>query len=582
MHGATPALPYLREAMLFLIAAGIIVPLLHRWRVSPVLGYLLVGYLIGPYGLGLFAGQWPWLAYLSIPEISGVQALAELGVVFLLFVIGLELSLGRLWALRRLVFGLGSLQVLVSALAIAAVAGLLGSSATAATLIGASLALSSTAIVMQLLAERRQLGTPLGRAAFSILLLQDLAVVPILFLVGVLGAQQGGGVLLPLLLALGKALLVMAAIFVVGRMLLRPLMRLVARARSPEMFMAAILLIAIGSASLTAIAGLSMALGAFLAGLLLAETEFRHEIEVDIEPFKGLLLGLFFVSVGMGVDARLVASNLGAILATLLALVAAKALIIYLLARAFGLSRALALETGLLLGQAGEFAFVVLGLASQMTLLPSSDIQFLLIVVSLSMLLTPGLVALARRSVAGMIRREPEHAQPEPMALDGIEGHVVIAGFGRVGQALARVLDSERLSYVALDLDAEHVARARAESLPVFYGDASRLDMLRRAHLATARALVVTMDSAQAAEHIVRAVRQFAPELPIYARARDRAHGRRLLQQGATEVTPETIEASLQLAARVLVSTGFSEDAAKQRIQIEREAELRRLRESLP
>ena len=582
MHGATPALPYLREAMLFLIAAGIIVPLLHRWRVSPVLGYLLVGYLIGPYGLGLFAGQWPWLAYLSIPEMSGVQALAELGVVFLLFVIGLELSLGRLWALRRLVFGLGSLQVLVSALAIAAVAGLLGSSATAATLIGASLALSSTAIVMQLLAERRQLGTPLGRAAFSILLLQDLAVVPILFLVGVLGAQQGGGVLLPLLLALGKALLVMAAIFVVGRMLLRPLMRLVARARSPEMFMAAILLIAIGSASLTAIAGLSMALGAFLAGLLLAETEFRHEIEVDIEPFKGLLLGLFFVSVGMGVDARLVASNLGAILATLLALVAAKALIIYLLARAFGLSRALALETGLLLGQAGEFAFVVLGLASQMTLLPSSDIQFLLIVVSLSMLLTPGLAALARRSVAGMIRREPEHAQPEPMALDGIEGHVVIAGFGRVGQALARVLDSERLSYVALDLDAEHVARARAESLPVFYGDASRLDMLRRAHLATARALVVTMDSAQAAEHIVRAVRQFAPELPIYARARDRAHGRRLLQQGATEVTPETIEASLQLAARVLVSTGFSEDAAKQRIQIEREAELRRLRESLP
>ena len=582
MHGATPALPYLREAMLFLIAAGIIVPLLHRWRVSPVLGYLLVGYLIGPYGLGLFAGQWPWLAYLSIPEISGVRALAELGVVFLLFVIGLELSLGRLWALRRLVFGLGSLQVLVSALAIAAVAGLLGSSATAATLIGASLALSSTAIVMQLLAERRQLGTPLGRAAFSILLLQDLAVVPILFLVGVLGAQQGGGVLLPLLLALGKALLVMAAIFVVGRMLLRPLMRLVARARSPEMFMAAILLIAIGSASLTAIAGLSMALGAFLAGLLLAETEFRHEIEVDIEPFKGLLLGLFFVSVGMGIDARLVASNLGAILATLLALVAAKALIIYLLARAFGLSRALALETGLLLGQAGEFAFVVLGLASQMTLLPSSDIQFLLIVVSLSMLLTPGLVALARRSVAGMIRREPEHAQPEPMALDGIEGHVVIAGFGRVGQALARVLDSERLSYVALDLDAEHVARARAESLPVFYGDASRLDMLRRAHLATARALVVTMDSAQAAEHIVRAVRQFAPELPIYARARDRAHGRRLLQQGATEVTPETIEASLQLAARVLVSTGFSEDAAKQRIQIEREAELRRLRESLP
>ncbi len=582
MHGAAPALPYLREAMIFLVAAGIVVPLLHRWRVSPVLGYLLVGYLIGPFGLGLYAGEWPWLAYLSIPEISGVQTLAELGVVFLLFVIGLELSLERLWALRRLVFGLGSLQVLVSAVIIGLVAGLLGSAASAATLIGASLALSSTAIVMQLLAERRQLGTPLGRAAFSILLLQDLAVVPILFLVGVLGAQQGNGVLLPLLLALGKALLVMAAIFLVGRQLLRPLMRLVARTRSPEMFMAAILLIVIGSASLTAIAGLSMALGAFLAGLLLAETEFRHEIEVDIEPFKGLLLGLFFVSVGMGIDARVIVADLLAILAALLALITAKALIIYLLARAFGLSRALALETGLLLGQAGEFAFVVLGLASQMALLPAADIQFLLIVVGLSMLLTPGLAALARRWAEGMVRRRPEHGQPEPVALDGIEGHVVIAGFGRVGQAMARVLDSERLSYVALDLDAEHVARARAELLPVFYGDASRLDMLRRAHLATARALVVTMDSAQAAEHIVRAVREFAPELPIYARARDRAHARRLLQQGATEVAPETIEASLQLAARVLVSTGFSADAAKQRIQIEREAELRRLRETLP
>ncbi|MGE4070386.1 MAG: monovalent cation:proton antiporter-2 (CPA2) family protein [Lysobacterales bacterium] len=582
MHGAAPALPYLREAMIFLVAAGIVVPLLHRWRVSPVLGYLLVGYLIGPFGLGLLAGQWPWLAYLSIPEISGVQTLAELGVVFLLFVIGLELSLERLWALRRLVFGLGSLQVLVSAVIIGLVAGLLGSSASAAMLIGASLALSSTAIVMQLLAERRQLGTPLGRAAFSILLLQDLAVVPILFLVGVLGAEQGNGLLLPLLLALGKALLVMVTIFLVGRQLLRPLMRLVARARSPEMFMAAILLVVIGSATLTAMAGLSMALGAFLAGLLLAESEFRHEIEVDIEPFKGLLLGLFFVSVGMGIDARVIAADLLPILAALLALIAAKALIIYLLARAFGLSRALALETGLLLGQAGEFAFVVLGLASQMTLLPATDIQFLLIVVGLSMLLTPGLATLARRWAEGMIRRRPEHGQPEPVDLDGIEGHVVIAGFGRVGQALARVLDSERLSYVALDLDAEHVARVRAELLPVFYGDASRLDMLRRAHLATARALVVTMDSAQAAEHIVRAVREFAPELPIYARARDRAHARRLLQQGATEVAPETIEASLQLAARVLVSTGFSADAAKQRIQIEREAELRRLRETLP
>ncbi|HWS25035.1 MAG TPA: monovalent cation:proton antiporter-2 (CPA2) family protein [Xanthomonadales bacterium] len=572
-------IPYLRETMLLLVAAGIVVPLLHRLRISPVLGYLLVGCLIGPFGFGLLAADIPAVALLTISDLHGVRHVAELGVVFLLFVIGLDLSFQRLWTMRRQVFGLGTLQVLLSALLIGLVAHAFGSSAEAATLLGACFALSSTAIVMQLLAERRQLGTPLGRASFSILLLQDLAVVPILFLVGVFGAQQGANVGASLLLALLKAAAVMVAIYLVGRLALRPLMRSVARTRSPEMFMAAILLVAIGSAALTGTAGLSMALGAFLAGLLLAETEFRHEIEVNVVPFKGLLLGVFFVSVGMAIDVRIVVAHALPVAGAVLGLIIGKALVIALLCRAFGLSRAVSLEAGLLLGQAGEFAFVVLGLADRMALLEASVSRFMLIVAGVSMLVTPLVASLGRRWAARIDQRLAAGTQVDPAELGEVDGHVVIAGFGRVGHALARVLDDERISYVALDLDTDEVARARAKGRPVYYGDASRLDTLKRARLDQARALVVTMDSAAAADHIVRAVHEFAPELPIYARARDAAHARRLLQRGASEVVPETVEASLQLAARVLAGTGMPEEVVEQRIQTERDAELQRLRD---
>jgi CPA2 family monovalent cation:H+ antiporter-2 len=572
-------IPYLREVMLFLVAAGIIVPLLHRLRVSPVLGYLLVGLLIGPHGLGMLAADWPALQMLTISDLEGVRHLAELGVVFLLFVIGLELSFERLWAMRRLVFGLGTLQVSACALAIGFVAFAFGIGAEAAVLLGASFALSSTAIVMQVLAERRQLGTPLGRTSFSILLLQDLAVVPILFLVGVLGSRDGSGVGLSLLLALGKAAGVIVAIYLVGRMALRPLMRTVARTRSPEMFMAAILLVALGSAALTGATGMSMALGAFLAGLLLAESEFRHEIEVNIEPFKGLLLGVFFISVGMTINVGVIFADIVPMLGAVVGLMAGKALLIAALCRAFGIPRAQSLEVGLLLAQAGEFAFVVVVLAGRMSLLEPDVAQFMLTVAGISMLLTPMVAAVARRWAARLEQRAAASSAVDVAGLGESEGHIVIAGFGRVGHTLARVLDVEHLDYVALDLDADHVAQQRSKGRPVFYGDASRLDILKRTRIDQARALVVTMDNASAADHIVRAVREFAPGLPIYARARDGTHARRLLKHGASEVVPETVEASLQLAARVLVGTGMSEEAVDQRIQFERDAELRRLRD---
>lgn len=573
------AIPYLREIVVFLIAAGIVVPIFHRLRISPVLGYLIVGAVIGPYGLGLLADELGWLSYAVIDDLEGVQTLAELGVIFLLFVIGLELSLERLWAMRRLVFGLGSLQVVVSGAVIGLIAWEFGNSPQASIVLGACLALSSTAIVMQLLIERRQLGTPLGRSSFSILLFQDLAVVPILFLLGVLGARMDAGVGWALVLALGRAILVIVGIYVVGRLVLRPLFRLVSLTRTAEMFMAAILLVVIGTATITGVAGLSMALGAFLAGLLLAETEYRHEIEVDIEPFKGLLLGLFFMSVGMGIDYRVIGEQAFWIFASVLGLFALKSVITGGLCLLFGLPRHVSLETGLLLGQGGEFAFVVVGLAMGLGLVPAEVGQFMLIVAGLSMIATPLVAVTGQRLAASLEERRSTAARDVSLdALGALEGHVIIAGFGRVGQMMARLLDRETVSFIALDTDAITVAEERAQGLPVYYGDASRLEMLRRAHAERAAALVLTMNDPKANEHVVRVVRKEWSDLPVFARARDTAHAMRLLQHGATDVVPEAVEATLQLGMRVLQSLGTSEEVCMKRIDAERTAAMESIR----
>jgi CPA2 family monovalent cation:H+ antiporter-2 len=567
-------IPYLREIVVFLVAAGVLVPIMHRLRISPVLGYLIVGAVIGPYGLGLLAETLPWLGYAVIADVAGVQKLAELGVIFLLFVIGLELSIERLWTMRRLVFGLGSLQILVTAVIIAVVAWEFGNSPAASIVLGACLALSSTAIVMQLLIEQRRLGTVVGRSSFSILLMQDLAVVPILFIVGVLGTQVGGNVGLDLALALAKAVAVIVAVYLGGRLLLRPLMRLVAQSRSPEMFMAAILLTVIGTAAITGIAGLSMALGAFLAGLLLAETEYRHEVEVDIEPFKGLMLGLFFMSVGMGIDYRLIAEEPFWILASVIGLFLIKSTVTASLCHAFGLPRHTSIEAGLLLGQGGEFAFIVIGLAMTLGLVGGGVGQFMLIVAGLSMMITPFVASFATRLARWIESRSGEAAEVTTAAFAELEGHVVLAGFGRVGQTLAQMLEQQAIPYLAVDADPGTVQRARKVGRPVFYGDASRLDILNRAQAATAAAIVVTMDNASAVERIVREVRGLFATVPIYARARDAAQSVRLTEAGATVAVPEAIEASLQLGGRVLAGFGFGEDAVNRLIDQQRVTEL--------
>lgn len=568
-------IPHFREVVIFLIAAGVIVPFLHRLRISPVLGYLIIGVIIGPFGLGLLARDFPWLSYAVISDLQGVKLLAELGVIFLLFMIGLELSIERLWAMRRLVFGLGSLQILVTGSVIALIAWEFGNSPAASVVLGSCLALSSTAIVMELLMQTRRLGTPLGRSSFSILLMQDLAVVPILFLLGVLGSKVGGNIGADLVLAVGKAVLTIGLIYAVGRLLLRPMLHLVARSRSPEMFMAAILLTVIGISALTGAAGLSMALGAFLAGLLLAETEFRHEIQIYIEPFKGLMLGLFFISVGMGIDYRAILEEPVWIAISVLGLFALKSVITAGLCVAFGLPRHTSIEAGLLMGQGGEFGFIVVGLAMSLGLLMPDVGQFMLIVTGLTMVITPFVAAAAQRLAARMERQSTTRAQEGSLSeITQLENHVVIAGFGQVGRTVAQILEAEAIPYLALDTDPIFVAQARQDKLPVFYGDATRLEMLNRTHIDKAQGIVITIDSAAAAEKIIKEIRLTWPLVPIYARARDGAHAARLTQAGATLAVPETIEASLQLAGRVLHGSGVAEEIVFRRIEEQRSREL--------
>lgn len=577
MHGGSLNL---HEVLVFLVAAGLVVPLIRRLGIGAVPGFLAVGLVIGPFGLARFADDLPWLSYAVIADIEGVRALAELGVVFLLFMIGLELSVERLWSLRASVFGLGGAQVVVTALAITAIASLFDNSLQAAIVLGAGFALSSTAIVMQLLAENRRLGTPTGQTSFAVLLFQDLAVLPILLLVAAFGAEDRGSILLSFGTALGQAGLAVAVILLLGRLVIRPLFRFVGSTSSREVFLATVLLVIIGTALVTERAGLSMALGAFLAGLLFGETEYRHAIEVDIEPFKGLLLALFFVSVGMGIDLSQVANRPFWLAASVVGLFLVKGTIFYGLARLAGRPAAVALESALLLGQGGEFAFLIVGLGFSLGLMPSATAQFMLIVTGLTMVATPFMAQVARRLAAAVESRAASEGQDELDPAAGLSGHVVVVGYGRVGQMLGSVLEAQALPHLAIDMDSELVGRFRHRGAGVLFGDGRRPEILRRVGIEQAGALVVTMDSASATERVVEVASRSWPRLTIYARARDAAHATRLVGLGATHVIPETIEASLQLSEMVLVGAGIPDEAARHLIEVRRQEEQVALDES--
>ena len=560
----------LQEAVVFLAAAALVIPIAKRLDWSPVLGFLLVGLAVGPYGLARFAEQQEWLRYVLITDMAGVRALAELGIVFLLFMIGLELSLERLWGMRRIVFGMGTAQIVLTGLAIGTIAWGFGNSVEASVILGGCLALSSTAMVLQLLTEQGRFGTAVGRGSFAVLLAQDIAVVPMLFVVGSLGARAGGSLATTLGLAVAQALLAVVLILGVGRLLVRPTFRYVSSLHSPDLFMALTLLIVIATAAATQAAGLSAALGAFLAGLVFAETEFRHEIEVNIEPFKGLLLGVFFMSVGMIIDPAAVLANPLWIGLSVVGLFAVKALLTAGLARLFGFGRGQAIEMGLLLGQGGEFAFVILAFATMLALVPAATAQFVLIVVSITMFLTPPMARIARRLGAAIEAREhPGLAADIDIAPD-LENHVIIVGYGRTGRLLAELLDRQHVAHVALDLDAVHVAGLRAKGAPVFLGDASRAAMLEKVRLRSAAALVVSADDPQAAERVLATARRLSRELPILVRAHDDTHAAKLISQGATQVVPEVLEAGLQLGQLLLEHVGLPTDAARDVVDAKR------------
>ncbi|MBI2235960.1 MAG: cation:proton antiporter [Magnetospirillum sp.] len=532
--------------ILALLAAAVLaVPLFHRLGIGPVLGYLVAGVVVGPHVLRLIA------------EIEDVRKLGEFGVVFLLFAIGLELKLSRLAVLRRLLFGLGSAQVVVTALALAAIGWAGGLPLATAVVVGAALAFSSTAAVLQMLMERGELAGRAGRAAFAVLLMQDLAVAPLLVLLTVLSDANESP---PHALALAalRAAVAGGLIIGAGRFLVRPFLRLVASSHSSEAFTGAAVLVVLGTGWVTEAAGLSMALGAFLAGLLLAETEFRHQVEADIQPFRGFLLGLFFMTVGMSLDLSLLAAHWRQVLLLVLLLMTVKASLLAGLARAFRLEADVAAQMALLLAQGGEFAFVVFGQAMRGGLLEPETSRLLTLVVTASMMLTPGLAVLA--SAVGHRLYKPQGDLGHLDELAKLSGHVIVAGYGRVGQTVARLLRDGGTAVVALDLHADRVVAARAVGLPVFFADASKAEVFRAAGAERAAAVVLTLDRPGAAERAMAVLRRSFPTLPVYARARDHEHSGALKRAGATMAVPETVEASLQLGATVLRSTGMPGD----------------------
>ncbi len=559
-----------KDLVVFLAAAGVIVPLFNRLKISPVLGFLAAGVLLGPDGLARFADTVPFLSWLTISDAGQIRALSELGVSFLLFMIGLELSWGRLKAMRRLVFGLGLTQVAVCTVALAFVFVMMGQPLVSAAVLGMGLALSSTAVVMPVMAERGRVGTAAGRATFSILLAQDLVVAPILITVTVLAALAQGGVggggefdpavLRPALLTLIPAAIGLALLVVLGRLVLRPMFRSVARAKArgqgQEMFIAASLLVVVGAGLAAQAAGLSMSLGALIAGLLLAETEFRREVEISIEPFKGLLLGVFFVGVGIGLDLDAVAADPVAVFGLAAMMTLLKAGLIFGAVRAWGLSARAAIETALVLGPAGEFAFVILGAGLVEGIASPAFTQTVLLAATISIFTVPLMAYLADKLLKRTQTAEPDLPTEalEPPA--GIGGMVLVVGFGRVGRLVGEMLTEHGQAFLAVDANPTTVARGRAEGANVFYGDAGRTEMLERCGIDTARAMVVTMDSPLKVDEVVIATRSLRPDLILIARARDSKHAARLYALGVTDAVPETTEASLQLVENTLVDLG--------------------------
>lgn len=544
------------DALVVLGTAGVVVPLVRRSGVSPVLGYLGAGAVLGPLGLGTFVKDVPILYWLTVVDAKNVSAIADLGIVFLLFLIGLEMSFQRLTKMRRLVLGLGLSQVLLTTTIFAWLAHMLGAGPTPALVIGMALALSSTAIVIELLSGQGRLNTSLGRTTFSVLLAQDLAVVPILLFVSMATGSDGSVSLSGKIgLALLQTAVALTAIVVLGRLFLRPLFRMVASQQSNELFVATILFVIVATGVVAASAGLSMALGAFVAGLLLSETEYRRAIEGIVAPFKGLLLGIFFFTVGMTIDIREIIREPVMLLVAVVGLIAIKTAILLFLCRLFSLSWPVSLEAALLLSAGGEFAFVVIDTAVSGQVMPQGVASFWLAVTALTMALLPGLAAIGRRIDAWADARKP--LDPELEVRPAIPGsHAIVVGHGRVGQVVCALLRRHKVPFIVTDSDAGAVGRDRRAGVDVYYGDASSPAFLDSCGIREATGVIITIHTQATIDLVVQRVRAVRPDIPIISRARDASHAKHLYSIGVTDAVPETIEASLQLSEASLTWLG--------------------------
>ena len=542
MHNSIP----LFEVVILLLAAVLIVSVFRLLRLSPALGYLAAGAIIGPFGLKL------------ISDVKTTTGIAEFGVIFLLFRIGLELSLERLRSMRKHVFGFGTAQVLITGMVVALFFMWFGGEVQGAIIIGGGLALSSTAIVLQVINEQGEKSSQVGRLSLAILILQDLIVIPLLVLVSIFGKHEVN-LFEALADAAFKATLCLSLIFVAGRLLLRPLLRFIASLENTELFSATTLLLLLGVAWLSSIAGLSPALGAFLAGLLIAETEFKPQVEADIMPFKSLLLGLFFMSVGMSLNIEMLIAKFIDIVGLTVAVMAFKSMVVIALCRAFSFNISTAVHVGLLLSQGGEFSFVLFSLAGNNAIISNELSQTLLVVVTMSMALTPLIANIGQKISDELEKRNKTDLENIAEETLDIRNHVIISGFGRVGHTVAKLLESENVPYLIIEIDSFIVARERKNGSPIYYGDTARLHVLKSLGIERARALIITHNDTRVALQTIHAVRDLNHNLPIIARARNFEQVQKLEKAGANLAVAEMFEVSLQLGGSLLKEIGIAD-----------------------